>query len=49
MESKIRESKYYEKYKWIRVEGREKYLEKKGERGSQKIIARTKCGNRGME
>ena len=32
MESKIRESKYNERYKWIRVEGTAKYLEKKGER-----------------
>ena len=48
MESKIRESKYNERYKWIRVEGTSKYLqklEKKGERGNQKIIARTRCGN----
>ena len=45
MESKIRESKYNERYKWVRVEGTAKYLEKKGERESQKIIARTSCGN----
>ena len=44
-ESKIRESKYYKKYKWIRVEGTAKYLEKRGERGSQKIITHTRCGN----
>ena len=38
MESKIRESKYNERYKWVRVEGTAKYLEKKRERRSQKII-----------
>ena len=38
MESKIRESNYNERYKWIKVEGTAKYLEKKRERRSQKII-----------
>ena len=35
MESKIRESKYNERYKWIRVEGTAKYLEKIGEKSKR--------------
>ena len=38
MDSKIRESKYNERYKWLRVEGTAKYVEERGERVSQKLL-----------
>lgn len=43
--NKTRESRYNEKYKCIRVEGIPKHLERKGERDSQKLIVRVRCGN----
>lgn len=45
MEGKIAKTKYNERYKEIKVIGTPKYLRVKGVKGSQKLIARWRCGN----
>lgn len=45
LEGKIEKTKYNESYKEIKVVGLLKYLRIKGIKGSQKLIARWRCGN----
>lgn len=45
MKGKIAKTKYNERYKEIKVIGTPKYLRVKGVKGSQKLIARWRCGN----
>jgi len=45
LEQRIRESNYNDRYKNNTSIGMSDYLLKRGERGSQKIIARWRCGN----
>ncbi|CAL1672483.1 unnamed protein product [Lasius platythorax] len=45
MEGKIRNSKYNIQYKEITTLGLPEYLRKKERKGSQKLIARWRCGN----
>jgi len=45
LEQRIRESNYNDRYKNSITIGMPDYLLKRGERGSQKIIARWRCGN----
>lgn len=41
----IQRAKYNERYKRLRTEQLPKYLEKGGTRGSQRVVARARCGN----
>ena len=43
--NRIQISRYNERYKYIRTSVRAEYLEKEGRGGSQKLIARARCGN----
>jgi len=45
LEQRIRESNHNDRYKNSTSIGMPDYLQKRGERGSQKVIARWRCGN----
>lgn len=45
LEGKIEKAKYNERYKEVKAVGIPKYLRVRGAKGSQKLIARWRCGN----